>query len=50
MAQSIANAASLEESAMLLDEFKQSLVQRAVDSGLSVASAGYIDSRSQASE
>jgi hypothetical protein len=44
MAQSIANATSLEESEMLLDEFKQSLVQRAVDSGLSVASAGYIDS------
>lgn len=44
MAQSIANTTSLKESEMLLDELKQSLVQRAVNSGLSVASAGFIDS------
>ena len=43
MAQSIANTTSLKESEMLLDELKQSLVQRAVNSGLSVASAGFID-------
>ena len=44
MAQSIANTTSLKESEMLLDELKQSLVQRAVNSGLSVASVGFIDS------